>query len=67
MMRVPFSAEGIGFPAMPCGHPLAARRIVVVEGDIITTCWACSVQREIVSKIVGPAKRAGLARDGRVE
>lgn len=36
----------------PCGHPLAARQISVVpagrdKGKIVTTCWACEVEREI--------------------
>jgi hypothetical protein len=39
---------------MPCGHPLAARRVIVKEGRLESGCWACAVEREIISKIVGP-------------
>ena len=40
--------------ATPCGHPLAARRIVWDESRLPegfhTTCWACAVEREIATQ-----------------
>lgn len=38
-------------PKMRCGHPLAARKVHVVEagtrkGLIETRCWACQVAKE---------------------
>jgi hypothetical protein len=34
---------------LPCGHPLAARAIRAVDGDLVTVCWACEVAQEIVA------------------
>ena len=34
---------------MPCGHPLAARAISVVDGRLITICWACAVEGDIAA------------------
>lgn len=48
-------------PTPRCSHPLAARIIVQDDSTIPvglkTDCWACAIQREVVSKIVGPAAK----------
>jgi hypothetical protein len=48
---------------IPCGHPRAARMVVVyAEGPraedrrLRTECWACAVEREIAAK----SKRAAV-------
>lgn len=35
---------------MNCGHPKAARQIVVEHGKIVTRCWACTVEKELRDK-----------------
>lgn len=41
---------------MTCSHPLAARQIVVIDGKLVTRCWACAVEAEPTSKPGWPAK-----------
>lgn len=37
---------------MPCGHPLAARRIVWSKAGkrLITDCWACAIEKQLKTK-----------------
>lgn len=54
---------------MPCGHPLAARRIVTYDNGkrLRTDCWACAMEADRISRIVGPAKRASIGEKRSVE